>query len=80
MKKYRDAYTKKLSNPKKVPQDVQKDIEVLCYIVLGKYLILEELVLQNKYYICHFFGYLNDLFLPVFVIKRKVFQLLLGQK
>lgn len=28
MKKYRDAYTKKLSNPKKVPQDVQKGIEV----------------------------------------------------
>ncbi|XP_065940396.1 intermembrane lipid transfer protein VPS13A isoform X3 [Magallana gigas] len=27
MKKYRDAYTKKLSNPKKVPQDVQKGIE-----------------------------------------------------
>lgn len=61
MKKYRDAYTKKLSNPKKVPQDVQKDIEVLCYIVLEKYLILEELVLQNKYmyYICHFFGHLS---------------------
>ncbi|XP_056003796.1 intermembrane lipid transfer protein VPS13A-like isoform X2 [Ostrea edulis] len=27
MKKYRDAYVKKLSNPKKVPKDVQKEIE-----------------------------------------------------
>ncbi|XP_078330281.1 intermembrane lipid transfer protein VPS13A-like isoform X6 [Crassostrea virginica] len=27
MKKYRDAYTKKLANPKKVSQDVQKQIE-----------------------------------------------------
>lgn len=33
MKKYRDAYTKKLSNPKKVSQNVQKDIEVLYYMV-----------------------------------------------
>lgn len=32
MKKYRDAYTRKLSNPKKVPQDVQKNIEVKIHV------------------------------------------------